>query len=126
MNREIKFRAWNEKLKCMSKVLELDFQHDAIRCIPGHLPKNRLSDCVLMIYTGLKDNNGKEIYEGDIVKYNADYENPEDWGTVVWSEGGFASFALKMKKSSSFLLGKRFGSEYEIIGNIYENPELLK
>lgn len=67
--------------------------------------------------TGLKDKNGKLIYEGDIVK---DLIIPEIFYIVKWFNSGFH---LESTISGSFL---KFGTRQEIIGNIYENPELLK
>ena len=123
--REIKFRAWCTELK--------DFQTDSDgdsggitleEMVEMHivtqapLPKT----AILMQYTGLKDKNGKEIYEGDIV--NAWYEedggyNSKDKGEVVyrWQD---SMFALK----PAFPLSQYH--KFEIIGNIYENKELLK
>ena len=68
--------------------------------------------------TGLKDKNGKLIYEGDIVK---DINIPSYFYIVVWFKGGFY---LKSTISNSFLVFDT--TQQEVIGNIYENPELLK
>jgi uncharacterized phage protein (TIGR01671 family) len=123
--REIKFRAWNKKLKCMSVVLELDFQHDAIRCVPGHLPKNKISDCVLMQYTGLKDKNGKGIYEGDVVnEFRISRSFPEGRNIqhlIKWDDNMTLDDSYGMT-AVGFCM---FGGELEIIGNIYENPDLI-
>jgi uncharacterized phage protein (TIGR01671 family) len=129
--REIKFRAGSKGLRCMSEVLELDFQHNAIRCIPGHLPKNKMSDCILMQYTGLKDKNGKEIYEGDIVKFRT--ENIYLFGYVDWHYLGHFVLSVKVSEQlSNDIWFDRVNhlsdghNGMEIIGNIHENPELLK
>jgi uncharacterized phage protein (TIGR01671 family) len=83
----------------------------------------------LMQFTGLTDKNGKEIYEGDIVTYKRSIGN---WTgqymttthKIVFSE---EVFAFVMEYGSSYIkLRKHWGYEYEVIGNIYENPELLK
>jgi YopX protein/Resolvase, N terminal domain len=67
MNREIKFRAWHKQVKALKPVEWINLKGDLLK-VPfyGNWAK---SSCVLMQYTGLKDKNGKEIYEGDIVKW---------------------------------------------------------
>lgn len=79
---------------------------------------DKLKDIVLMQCTGLKDKNGKFIYEGDIIK---DLIVPEYPYIVKWFKG---EFKLKSIVSNSYL---EFDTiQQEVIGNIYENPELLK
>ena len=83
-----------------------------------------LKYATLMQYTGLKDKNGKKIFEGDIVQR-------KDWHTDENGSCRLSDDNSYMKKSViEFDLGKVFqgyntGDSYEIIGNIYENPELL-
>jgi hypothetical protein len=77
---------------------------------------------VLMQYTGLRDKNGKEIYEGDIlhdcgVLHGADYQ-------VKWDVSFFAGCDTDIHRKM-FLRGFRF-KDCEVIGNIYENPELIE
>ncbi len=75
---------------------------------------------ILMQYTGLKDKNGKEIYEGDII---VEYllPNEYDYGIIEYLDG---SFVINWKsKMWQYLINV---SRREVIGNIYENPELLK
>lgn len=85
----------------------------------------------LMQYTGLKDKNGKEIYGGDIVEYRA-CEGCDDCGVVVseviWRDGGWyivTEWQGEQKDIPSSLCSL-YGNDLVIIGNIYENPELLK
>jgi hypothetical protein len=72
-----------------------------------------LSNYILMQYTGLKDKNGKEIYEGDIVDVTKCDGIPHKLFEIKWDKGGFYPLTL-------------YYLECQVIGNIYENPELLK
>lgn len=77
------------------------------------------SDCILMQYTGLKDWEGKEIYEGDIFKWGCQigsvYQNNNSWVFAKTANPEYPSMALTISRTK----------EGKIIGNIYENPELL-
>ena len=116
--REIKFRAWDSDLKKM-------FIHFSVRSTDGLIitPNGAVfydGSIILMQYTGLKDKNGKEIYENDIVTFAGIKEKFQ----IVWDEGGFI---LRLLWFNLFFEGIKGMSYYgEVIGNIYENPELLK
>ena len=123
--REIKFRAWDNKRKCICKVQQILFDnHNKPKAML--IPYNQFNaywerNVILMQYTGLKDRNGREIYEGDIVKVN--YSNEESVGQVIWV-GNYAEFAIKISKKE--YRGLYNEANIEVIGNIYENLELLK
>ena len=76
-------------------------------------------DLIFMQYTGLKDRNGKEIYEGDILDYG--YGKFE----VLYHKGSFKIRKLKFENGNVHLLEDCSFDDIKVIGNIYENPELL-
>ena len=132
MNREIKFRAfWNGNMHRVNTVsmegLTINIDMTGIEGHTAHDSKwvDVLNEpkAMLMQYTGLKDKNGKEIYEGDIAKIPNEFpEEPESSPSLI----------LEVKFSqtlATFRIGKYFLFEYvddcEVIGNIYENPELI-
>ena len=134
MSREIKYRAWLKEEKKMVNVETIDFSEKSIQ----HLEKNEiidayllrttfLEDIELMQYTGLKDKNGKETYEGDILKYKFPYDRRLKHVSLVKFIETEASFGLKDIYGNEIPLYRITANNYfEVIGNIYENPELLE
>lgn len=114
--REIKFRAWN---KTLQKMVDLNGSIQT-----GHGLNSLFIDDDLdfMQYTGLKDKNDKEIYEGDIVNWGANdaIEIGFGWGDDAEAYG--ESFGVLI--GASVFCGAH--KDCEVVGNIYENPELLK
>jgi len=132
MNREIKFRGWDEDRKEMYNgdfieenpafTTGLSYGH---LFIAKHDPDWR--ELTLMQYTGLKDKNGKEIYEGDIMKWESNGNCSISF--VVWclDRWRFNSY-MGMGTLDLYPYVQAIPSRYpkaEVIGNIYENPELL-
>ncbi|GED64328.1 YopX family protein [Lysinibacillus fusiformis] len=127
--REIKFRAWMEnKMLSHEDLVDMDQESYAMYTILTE-PQE---DITFMQLTGLKDKNGKEIYEGDIVEYN-DFNSlrtgghAEDKiivGKVVFSCGMW--MVEENNCGHDLYEGLVNDEELEIIGNIYENPELLE
>ena len=123
MNREIKFRAWYKEKKRIGKVLGIDILHKEIYFSNEDVDcyeHTDFKDIELMQYTGLKDKNNKEIYEGDIVTlHNSKYK-------VIFNskEAGFVLRDDEFEMNIPFTNNNN--KRMEVIGNIYENPELLK
>ena len=125
--RTIKFRAWDKTAKLMCNVLELHFPNEDGSGVTTDNYQGSFERFELMQYTGLKDKNGKEIYEGDIVKGYFKVEEVEDYI--------FLGLTDKEKKQGVklFVIEDIFypytnpiPDEIEVIGNIYENKKLLK
>lgn len=116
--REIKFRCWWENR--MYTVEDMDFKRKIVNLLGADIIK--ASDCVLMQYTGLKDENDTKIYEGDILTDGTDF------AIVEWSEDR-ASFILKPIGEYYFdtnILGEALDESFAVVGNIYENKKLLE
>jgi hypothetical protein len=144
MEREIKFRAWDKDSSRMLPVAELDLIDGFILSndVPPHsvtvaLP---LAEIELMQFTGLKDKNGKEIYEGDIVIH---HDDSEVIGKIIfypsygWSSYWKYRYPSQGQRGDFFLTGTiakhvfengqwAWETNVEVIGNVHENPELLE
>lgn len=123
--REIKFRAWHKEKKIMGEVLGIDILHKEIFFSNGDVDCCGFADLKyieLIQYTGLKDKNNKEIYEGDIVKLRANH----GIGVVKYYDEWGAFIVEYIKLRPLAVLGMNYYKEdIEVLGNIYENPELL-
>jgi len=133
--REIKFRVWDKRNKTMFKIFDSVTQED------WYLP--HWKDLYeVMQYTGLRDSkrteeypDGQEIYEGDIVYFSIFDHNGSDTqykGVVKWNNAMFEIwYSVELEyfgHDGGFVLAWAHSQddEFEVIGNIYENPELLK
>lgn len=148
--KKIKFRVWDkQKNKMICSAYDLENFNMFISPFTGNIefferPKNiymspnadsialvhwikpykireNSDDLVLMQFTGLHDKNGKKIYEGDILKSDESFWKNENI-VVNYQNGGFYPFRFECQEQTDLLDPKRS----EIIGNIYENPELLE
>lgn len=128
--REIKFRIWDEEEHKMERALAVDwFFKTAITSAnpaTNSHPRGvsfRDKDEILMQYTGLQDRNGREIYEGDIIEFVSRLDDSKRIGAVrYWA--GDAAFLIECEREIFFLFHDALSRE--VIGNIYENPEILK
>lgn len=124
-----RFRAWDKEFKEMVQVDALVFDEQIIKATykNGNVVKEDLKNYILMQSTGLKDKNGKEIFEGDVLKVT----NLASWLEVVSFNEDKAMFVSKetKRKVEETPLYDLFNTdifEVEIIGNIHTNPELAE
>lgn len=115
MSREIKFRIWDKKTKRWSKNFNVNL-----------LNVNDFNLVSINQFTGLKDKNRKEIYEGDIIKliYFRNRRRKET-GKVVFLNHQ-ASFGIIDRDGNEYPLYRNTAEQIEVIGNIYENFELTE
>lgn len=128
MMREFKFRVWSDETKMMYHSHRPNgtnnpmWSYDSV--FRANNPKTHI-----MQYTGIKDKNGKEIYESDIIQIKDRFvmwsrsrgQIVEDVNAiVVWSGDGFIP-----QRSANTRLWILDMAQYEVIGNIYENPEMI-
>ena len=128
--RELKFRAWDKRLKKWAMDNVVSVQNSlkdriTIGCeLDTNIPEVDEEEQIhVMQYTGLKDKHGKDIFEGDLLNMpNDDFEPLE-----VFFENG--EFRVRHCTGNGYLSGDGlyvYSLEGELVGNIYENPELLK
>jgi uncharacterized phage protein (TIGR01671 family) len=118
--RTIKFRAWDTRFNDMHYYADVR---------TWHLNTPDLEECTLMQYTGLLDKNGKEIYESDVLAY-LNENSPRNGvvkGYIVYDNG---AFRLKRKNKEQSHLDTitvpSYQRTHEVVGNIYEHPELIQ
>lgn len=139
-----KYRAWDKRTKEMYDVIEMGWR-DGFAIRIGYLENHSwgsrprsIQEVDLLEFTGLRDKNGKEIYEGDVVHYryapgpgmwNADFQAVISWDSTGFymsplpGQSGIRAWLVSVP--GAFGDGTHNGL-FEVIGNIYENPELVK
>jgi len=129
--REIKFRAWQKGnsirraemlipsvVNCIRYFREDNYNSvSVVKGYDNHYTLIGEEEVILMQYTGLKDKNGKEIYEGDLLRWWNGRELIGSTKVVESTSGGWNPFIDDCQTDGSW--------HYKVIGNIYENPELL-
>lgn len=122
--REIKFRGWNPKNKCWLHGFYLQNRRAHFVC-PDEFAHGKSWDDYELLpetlgqFTGLTDKNGREIYEGDVVCLNGIID-----AVVIYKYGSFSMNAIN--NATDFYFAPWEQKDYEVLGNIHDNPELLK
>ena len=122
-----KLRSWDKQDERMSYGV-VEYFDDSINYRFDHFCTGADEDVEFMQSTGLKDKNGVEIYEGDVINYRNSFRNPMTGSgslsinrdfKIIFENGEFKAkgFDIRLKNILSYS---------EVIGNIYENPELLE
>ncbi len=122
--KEMRFRAWDNSIKKMIdpiQIQQFEFRGDTTKGMRIHYTSEEAytvftDDFELMQYTGLKDKNGRRIYEGDVVKFVVAYTDKtisENIIEITFWEGGFWHHGFRPEQC-------------EVIGNIYKNPDLIR
>jgi uncharacterized phage protein (TIGR01671 family) len=127
MSREIKFRAWYMPFGSKDPRQEMLHRHASSILRFAEMNPDAY---IVEQFTGLKDKNGKDIYEGDILAWHSNIYRKHDWvGLVLYRGAGFAVQESDKSYSSPEWLDcacRKDANIIEVIGNIHENPELLE
>ena len=135
--REIKFRAWDTDKNKMVKVDTIDFYNGNVNDVDFYNQEIHFGySTVLMQYTGLKDKNGTEIYEGDVVEFDGNYEvrfgehgvpSLEDEEYVDLANGFYLKAQHDLKNVEPFgfdiPLNKTYALHCKVIGNVWEKTK---
>jgi len=128
----MKFRVWDKKDKVMLGVKGYDEVKKVFNCYRYYNPKNEhitiyvpKDNSILMWYIRFKDKNNKEVYEKDIIKDKKGDKWIIQWNDVEFCYDVVLIGKIECWKHLSDLLSENEG-DVEVIGNIYENPELLE
>ncbi len=122
MNREIKFRVWDNTIHSF-------VSQDTLKEIFGldlfNISQNS-KKYTIQQFTGVLDKNGKEIFEGDLIKNNSHNNEICEIGYFTDIYASFGYRGIDCKGDFYHLHSYKSGKDFEVIGNIFENPELIK
>lgn len=127
MKREIKFRAWDKENGCWVSIDSVALCDDGsiayLLSEEDDMPPYSEDEVEIMQFTGLKDKNGREIYEGDVLDIGLLNQDGNPVLAPVSYEAYLAGYVLYNEGHG---IWQRIGGGCEVIGNIFENPELLE
>jgi len=119
--REIKFKAWCKAKKKLYEVYSIS-KYEVVVYDTSNQKEYLCEDCELMQYAGLKDKDSIKVYEGDIVRWNRS-RGVDDVVDIVVYDKDFLSYRIG---KNGIFFKPQLNNNIEVIGNIYENPELLE
>lgn len=123
--KELKIKAWLKKEKKMVSIIGIDFNYEYIKYTGDDNLFNEdyktaeFKNIELLQFTGLKDNGGQELYEADVIKFNDGID--DIYGLISYDDED-GTYRVSYENITEHL-SEREG-DFEIIGNIFENPDL--
>ena len=123
--KELKIKAWLKKEKKMVSIIGIDFNYEYIRYTEDDNLFNsdykvaEFKDIELLQFTGLKDNGGQELYEADVIKFNDGID--DIYGLISYDDED-AVYCVSYENVTEHL--SNMAGDFEIVGNIFENPDL--
>lgn len=128
-----KYRAWDKNTADMVDIKTIDLEKDgSIGCLVDYSGINLdVSECIIMQSTGLKDKNGVEIFEGDVVLFSVSdgFNHLDHEKAIVQASechSGLVCKLVNLDLEYRIYYDPVFHTDYEVIGNVYENSELLE
>lgn len=121
--RELKFRAWNGERMMFRELFDRNWytsSSDSGKCVRGAMPNDKRTIKVMQS-TGRKDENGVDIYEGDVIEASG-----ENYAEIMFNFGTFLLRHVNHKGNNGISISDVATDRYKIIGNIHQNPELIK